>query len=104
MSALPPDIVGSALQAGYIQRESARVADAARASQAHAAERHLRAVDEAATNVETTDDDVQIFSDAEGTGGQGRPFSEEAEEETENAENGGAGSAAADAPHLDIQA
>ncbi len=104
MSALPPDIVGSALQAGYLQRDAARVGDAARAGQAHAAERQLRAVDEAATNVETTDDDVQIFSDAEGTGGQGRPFSEEAEEGIENPEDSGAGSASADAPHLDIQA
>ena len=105
MSAIPPDIAGSALQAGFAQREASRNAEAARAGQAQATERQLRAADEAASNVETTDVDARVHADAEGAGGQGRVFSEESEGETED---GGGQNEAPEEPggpmHLDIQA
>lgn len=104
MSGIPSDIAGSALQAGFVQREASRTAEAARAGQVHATERQLRAVDEAAGNVETTDDDTQVYADSEGTGGQGRMFSEE-EEENEGGERLDQSPDAPDGPtHLDIQA
>lgn len=110
MSGIPPDIAGSALQAGYVQRAASRDADAARTGQAQATERQLRATDEAAGNVETTDDDAQIYSDAEGTGGQGRVFGEESEQENEDTDAEGAEEHSGSLedtdspPRLDIQA
>ena len=70
MSGIPSDIAGSALQAGFVQREASRTAEAARAGQVHATERQLRAVDEAAGNVETTDDDTQVEEEEENEGGE----------------------------------
>ena len=105
MAGIPSDIAGSALQAGFVQREASRTADAARAGQVHASERRLRAVDETAGNVETTDNDTQVYADAEGTGGQGRTFSEESEEEIGGEVGLGQSPEAPDGPtHLDIQA
>ena len=104
MSGIPSDIAGSALQAGFVQREASRNADSARAGGAQAAERQLRSVDEAAENVETTDNDAQVYADAEGAGGQGRMFSEE-EQEVQDEESLGDSAKEPDEPmHLDIQA
>jgi hypothetical protein len=103
MSAIPPDIIGSAAQAGVTQREASRVQEADRAGQSHAARSQARAADEASSNVETTDDDTQIFTDAEGSGSQGRTVEDGAESVTEmspselpTADPGGV--------HLDIEA
>ena len=105
VTGIPSDIAGSALQAGYAQRTAARHADAARAAQAQATERQLRAVDEAASNVETTDNDERVYADAEGAGGQGRVFSEESEEQAEGTDNQNDSPGELDgATHLDIQA
>ena len=105
MSAIPPDIAGSALQAGLAQREASRSADAARSGQAQAAEQRLRAADEAASNVETTDDDARVHADAEGAGGQGREFSGESEGEGEDADGRNECPEESGGPaHLDIQA
>ncbi len=105
MSVVPPDIVGSALQAGFAQREASRTPDAARTGQVQATERQLRTVDEAASNVETTDDDTKVFADAEGAGGQGRAFHEASAEETEDGKGEGkAPEESSGRRHLDIQA
>jgi hypothetical protein len=80
MSQIPSDIAASGLQAGLAAREAARPRDAERAGQAHAAGQEARAIDDAGRNVETTDGDTQIFADAEGSGSQGRAFTEADEE------------------------
>ena len=72
MSSIPPDILGSAAQAGFTAREAARVGNADRTAQAREANRNVDAADDAAESVETTDADTAVFSDAEGAGGQGR--------------------------------
>ncbi len=105
MSGIPSDIAGSALQAGFAQREASRNADAARTGQAHTSERQMRATDEASSNVETEDGDMQVYADAEGAGGQGRMFSETPEEEPEHGEElSGSPEEPDEPPHLDIQA
>lgn len=105
MSSIPPDIVGSSLQAGFVQREAARGADSARTGQAQSAEQQVRAVDEASGNVETDDADTQVHADTEGSGSQGRRFSEEPEEEANDLEDGETNPTSTDGPrHLDIEA
>jgi hypothetical protein len=105
MSGIPSDIAGSSLQAGFAQREAARATDSAKAGQAQATERQLRAVDEAATNVETTDSDMQIFADAQGAGGKGREPNEENEEQPETEQDSEESlDTGGSPPRLDIQA
>ncbi|MCP4592180.1 MAG: hypothetical protein GY842_15715 [bacterium] len=104
MTGIPSDIAGSALQAGYAQRAAARVADGARAGQAQATERQLKAASEAAGSVETTDDDERVYADAEGAGGQGRMFSEEAEQAELDGDPTESPGETDETSHLDIQA
>jgi hypothetical protein len=106
MSEIPSDIAGSSLQAGYQQADVAKTRDAERAGQVQAARNHLRAVDESSGTVETSDEATQVFTDAEGTGGQGRELEEETEESTESAADGDAEDRAAGEPggQLDIRA
>jgi len=74
--------MGSAIQSHGAQDRAAeaknkeRTADAERAGKDGFSER-LQDV------IENTDRDTQIYADAEGTGSQGRPFSEEESEEEE---------------------
>lgn len=74
--------MGSAIQAHGAQDRAAeaknkeRTADAERAGKNGFSER-LQDI------IENTDRDTQIYADAEGTGSQGRPFSEEETEEEE---------------------
>ena len=77
MAEIPSDIPASAAQAGYQAREVGRASAARSAAMANASDKRARAVDEAGNTVDTEDNDSQVFSDAEGSGGQGRPFEEE---------------------------
>jgi len=74
---IPSDIATSAAQAPFQARETVKEREVRRAGQAHAANRQVRTVDEAGTTVETSDADAQIFTDAEGQGGQGRQLDDE---------------------------
>ena len=82
MSTIPPNWMGSVIQSHGAQDRAAeaknreRTADAERAGKDGFSER-LQDV------IENTDRDTQVYSDAEGTGSQGRPFSEEEEQEKE---------------------
>jgi len=103
VSAIPPDIAGSAAQAGFASSEASRVKDADRAGQATTADRQVKAATDAADSVETSDSETAVYADAEGAGGQGRPFLEAPEEEQPEA--GDADEGQSDSPgHLDIQA
>lgn len=109
MSAIPPDIIGSAIQAAVTQREVAKSQDADRAGQSHASRIQTRAVAESTSNVETTDNDTQVFTDAEGSGSQGRHFEDaletpEDDEETEGIPAGGVQTGPDGRAHLDVQA
>lgn len=74
---IPSDIASSAAQAGFQAREAAKNRDAQRASQAHVADRQVKAASQAGDTVETEDGDSQVFTDSEGAGGQGRDFGED---------------------------
>ncbi len=109
MSQIPSDIAGSALQAGFQSRQVAKARDGERAGQAQASNNAARAADEAGSTVETTDNDAQVYSDAEGAGSQGRSYDEELLDEDEaNADaRGEAGEVNTNGdgqPHLDLEA
>jgi hypothetical protein len=81
MAEIPSDIAASAAQAGYKAQEVSAERDAHRAGPAQAAGRQVKSVDEAGNSVETTDNDTQVFTDAEGSGSLGRELGQESEEE-----------------------
>lgn len=84
MSEIPPDLPSSAAQSGVQAREVAKEREARRAGQAAAATRQVRTIDEAGSTVETTDDDVAVFTDAEGSGSAGRESEEQTTPEPES--------------------
>ncbi|MCP4247158.1 MAG: hypothetical protein GY778_08920 [bacterium] len=109
MSQIPSDIAGSALQAGFQSRQVGKQRDGERAGQAQAANNTARAVDEAGSTVETTDNDSQVYADAEGAGSQGRSYDEEllGEDALENGATDEAGDVITDVDgqlHLDLEA
>mgnify|MGYP000281427271 CR=1 FL=1 len=70
MSLIPPNWLGSILQTAGAERRAAE----RRAQDAAAAAERLPTFAESLQNViEETDRDSQVYSDAEGTGSQGRP-------------------------------
>ncbi len=75
MSTLPTNIVGTVLQSTLVQRQVSASRDTERASSAVDLRQQATIIDEKGSTVETTDGDTQVYSDAEGTGSQGRPFS-----------------------------
>lgn len=77
MTDIPPDIAVSAAQSGFQARESTRARAAQRAGEAHAAASQARTNSEVSDIVETDDQDVSVFADAEGTGSQGRRRADE---------------------------
>lgn len=79
MSTIPPNWLGSIIQSQGAQDRSGRakgVEDAKGVDRAAFSER-LQDV------IENSDRDVEVYSDAEGTGSQGAPFSEPEEEQAE---------------------
>lgn len=81
MSAIPPNWLGSIIQTQGAQE---RTTQAKSAEEAKGTERGAFS-DKLQDVIENTDRDVEVYSDAEGAGSQGKPFSE-AEEEPEEEE------------------
>ena len=100
MSAIPPNWLGSVAQTQGAQARSA--ADKNREAGA-AAERADPTFAERLTNeIEASDRDSQVYSDAEGAGSKGRPFDDQAEPPADESADD-----EADAPEsggLDVQA
>ena len=102
MSTIPPSWLGSIIQTQGAQE---------RASQAKS-EEEAKGTERAAFSdklqdvIENNDRDVEVYSDAEGTGSQGSPFNEEEEEEEEKAPEDQEAPAEADDEigHLDVEA
>ena len=87
MSTLPPNLAGSILQSHLAQRQASKVRERDEAQRATAERKNSSAIDEKDTTVETTDSDTQIHTDAEGTGSQGRAFTQgEAPDEEQDRE------------------
>ena len=78
MSTIPPNWLGSIIQSQGAQERAgqAKSAEEAKGTERGAFSDKLRDI------IENTDRDVEVYSDAEGTGSQGSPFSE-AEEQAE---------------------
>jgi len=107
MSEIPPDISASAAQAGFQAREVAKERDAHRAAQTDAATRQARTVTEAGSTVETTDADVAVFADSEGSGSQGRAFQDAVTGEQtppSDTDAGGITTGADGQVHIDLEA
>jgi len=107
VSSIPPDIAGSAAQAGFVAPEAQRARAADRAAQSNLAQRQAQSLDDAAESVETDDGDTAIFTDAEGAGGQGRSLTEQEDHDQATEEEGESSEPSADdrsAPHIDFHA
>jgi hypothetical protein len=109
MADIPPNILGSAAQAGFQQAEVSKSRDAQKSADVSAARREARAIEEAGSTVGASEEDVAVFSDSEGLGGQGRPHDEPGEEGHEDDETGaesrnGISTDEDGQEHLDIQA
>jgi hypothetical protein len=76
MSAIPPNLAGPILQTPLTQRQASATRSGDEAQRAASERRQTGAITEADSTVETTDNDTQVFTDAEGSGSQGRAFSQ----------------------------
>ncbi len=81
MSSVPPNLVGPILQTPLTQRQVSAVRDAKQSHEAAAARQQTAASEDTDTIVETSDNDTRVHADAEGTGSQGRAYSESPESE-----------------------
>ena len=108
MSGIPSDIAASSLQAGYQAREAAKIGSKERSGTTGADGGRTRKVDEAGEVVETSDNDTQVYADADGAGSQGRSVEEEGagapEEESTTPESDGISHDADGQLHLDLEA
>jgi len=82
VSAIPPNWLGSIIQTQGAQERAtqAKSTEEAKGTERGAFSERLQDV------IENADRDVEVYSDAEGTGSQGKPFSEEEEQSEEETE------------------
>lgn len=107
MADSPSPIASSAAGAPLQAKDAAEAREARRAGQHNAARTHVKIVDDAGATVETTDADSRVFTDAEGTGSQGRQLDDElepAEQHSAGAEPEGITKDKDGKIHLDLQA
>ena len=107
MADIPSPIASSVAGAPLQAKDAVESREARRAGQHHAAKTQVKTVDEAGATVETHDEDSRVFSDAEGTGSQGRQMNEEPESPPDGGCNeAGAGGITTDKEgktHLDLR-
>lgn len=99
MSAIPPSIYG-VLQSPLVQGQASAVRDSEEAARLNAERRQTAAITETDSTVETTDNDTQVHTDAEGSGSQGRAFNSPAEQSAPTEPE----AACDDGSHIDIEA
>ncbi len=108
MAEIPSGLGASAAQAGSTAKEIANARDAQSANRSDASNRRAKAIDQAGSAVDTEDGDTQVFSDAEGSGSQGRaPEGDETPDQPEDQTPGAPPDVTRDEegnPHLDIEA
>ncbi len=98
MSSLPP-IAGSLLQSQLASQQASELRDADRNQRANTDHRRARTVSERDSMIGGAEDSAGVHADAEGSGSQGRAFSDEPE-----APPPPPAEAPLDDTHLDIQA
>ena len=107
MSEIPSDVAASGAQAAFTGREVAKEREARRVGQVDAAKHQIKTVDEAGSTVETSDKDVAIFADAEGSGSEGRENEEAPSQESAEPSEGSSTGIVRDDDgqlHVDIEA
>lgn len=105
MAEIPSDIASSAAQAASKARDVAKVRDSHNTGRAQAGKRHIEAIDDAGSMVDTEDADARVFAEAEGSGSQGRaPDEAEVEETAEKPPNEGVTRDDDGQLHLDLEA
>lgn len=106
MAEMPSNIPASAAQAGFQANEISKEREARKAAQSHTASKQVKALNESSGTVDTTDTDTAIFTDAEGTGSQGRAFEEEDTEQAkeEDPSPNGISTDGDGQQHLDLEA
>jgi hypothetical protein len=104
MSAIPPNVVGSVLQSNVAQHQVSAVRDNEDSQRISANRRQAATIDERDTTVGTADTDTQIHTDAEGSGSQGRAFTEAEEEGAEEAGTASGATGDDEGRHIDLQA
>jgi hypothetical protein len=87
MSSVPPDFVGPILQSNLNARQVSQVRDADRNQRVNADRQQSIAIDEKGSTVETAEDTMEVFTDSEGAGSQGRAFTQAEEEDDPSSEN-----------------
>lgn len=85
MSAVPPNLVGPILQSPLAQHHVASIRNNEEAQRASAARQQGRVSEQHDKTVETTDSDTQVHTDAEGSGSQGRAFSDASDQGADTA-------------------
>ena len=105
MSAIPPNVIGSALQSGMAQQVQATEKDKADNARAQAARTGPGGAEDI-LEIEATDADTQVHTDAGGLGGQGRHDAPSEEEPEAEAPQGPDGITVDEEgrPHLDLSA
>ncbi len=81
MTHIPPHSVSSILQAGAQQKQAARAIDGARSQQDNATDKVARNSAHAAEAIDETGGDIEVSTDSEGAGSQGRDFASTAGDE-----------------------
>ncbi len=99
----PPNVIGSVLQSGVTQGEQARQTDADKNAQAEAA-RKTAGNPMDVLEVEETDSDTEVNTEAEGQGSQGRYDGAPEEEPEQTPENDGVTLDDDGTPHVDLSA
>ncbi len=108
MAEIPSGLGASAAQAGFAARDVASSRDADAANRTDARDRRTKAIDQAGSAVDTEDGDTQVFSESEGSGGQGRALEgDQTSDEPDDQDSGDAPGVTRDDQghlHLDLEA
>ena len=83
MTHIPSNLAISGAAVPQVARDVSKEREAQHAGEASAVARQARSLDQSIDTVETGDADSRVFTDAEGTGSQGRAFDNTSDEKKE---------------------
>ena len=108
MSAVPPNVPAnlsaSVLQSNLVARQAGHTQDAERAQKASVARQQATAADERDNTIGTGEGDMAVNSDGEGSGSQGRAFSNPEDQGGPSQDDPADDSMGDEGRHLDLQA
>ena len=80
MSTIPPNLVGPIIQAAAAQQSASRILESERGQQTSAADAGSKARDRKTESVDEAVSDTQVYAESEGSGSQGRAYSDTEED------------------------